>query len=126
MTVMAFALLVLFVFVYLIICRYFRFRRLKSILLKYDHIQVDYLFDIPYTITTSLSFALFRTYGIPTISRLLVQTNELVRSDVIGCFHFLVEEQIVIISLKDLKLKNLDQEDLLKKDWNLWKQMEKI
>ncbi|CAF0720729.1 unnamed protein product [Adineta ricciae] len=39
---------------------------------------------MPYTITTALSFALFRTYGIPTIARLLAQTNQLVHLDTAG------------------------------------------
>src|SRR5690349_19474622 len=88
MTIFTVALVVFLLFIYLFICRYFRFRRLKFILLKYNHVQLDYrkaqyivlvsaLFDMPYIITQSLSFALFRTYGIPTISRLLVYTNQL-------------------------------------------------
>ena len=88
-------LLCLFLFTYLLACRYFRFRRLKYILSKYNNVQLDYrtaqeitlittTFDMPYIIGLSVSFALFRTYGIPTISRLLVQTNQLAQLDIAG------------------------------------------
>ncbi|UJR21696.1 hypothetical protein I4U23_024773 [Adineta vaga] len=86
---------ILFVSIYLYFCRYFRFRRLKSILSKYTDVQLDYrtaqdivvqsaAFDMPYLIRTSLSFALFRTYGIPSIAHLLVQTNQLAHLDTAG------------------------------------------
>jgi hypothetical protein len=95
MTIFTYALLIFLIFIYLFLCRYLRFRRLKSILLKYNHVQLDYrqaqdivrvstVFEMPYTINKSLNFALFRTYGIPTISRLLVHTNQLVQSDLVG------------------------------------------
>ncbi len=95
MTMFTFTLLSSFLLIYLFLCRYFRFHRLKSLLLKYNHVQLDYrqaqdivlvsaTFDMPYIITTSLSFGLFRTYGIPTISHLLVQTNQLAQLDIAG------------------------------------------
>lgn len=34
-------------------------------------------YEFPFIIQQSLGFALFRTYGIPTISKLLVQTRQL-------------------------------------------------
>jgi hypothetical protein len=37
---------------------------------------------MPYIIGQAVSFALFKTYGIPSISRLLVQTNQLAHLDV--------------------------------------------
>jgi hypothetical protein len=88
-------LLILLFFTYLLAYRYFRFRRFKSILHKYNNVQLDYhkaqeillvsgTFDMPYIIGLSLSFALFKTYGIPTVSRLLVQTNQLAQLDVAG------------------------------------------
>ena len=43
-----------------------------------QEIQWDlYQLEFPFTTQKSLEFALFRTYGIPTISKLLVQTKQL-------------------------------------------------
>jgi len=36
-----------------------------------------FTYEFPFTMALSLSFALFRTYGIPSISKLLVQTKQL-------------------------------------------------
>ncbi|CAF0939241.1 unnamed protein product [Rotaria sordida] len=87
--------LILLLFIYLFICHYFRFQRVKYILTKYNHVHLDYhkaqeislltsSFDMPYLSQTSTSFALFKTYGIPTISQLLVRTNQLANLDVAG------------------------------------------
>lgn len=94
-TIFTCTLLLVLVWIYISICHYFRFHRLKSLLLKYKHVQLDYrqaqdivlssvLYDMPYMMVTSLQFALFRTYGIPTISRVLVQTNQLAQLDTAG------------------------------------------
>jgi len=106
MTIFTFALFTLLLSSYLSLCRYFRFRRLKSILLKYNHVQLDYrtaqdivlqsaTFDMPYITTISLSFALFRTYGIPSIAHLLVQTNQLAQLDTAGRR---AEDTVVLLS----------------------------
>ncbi|CAF1146825.1 unnamed protein product [Adineta ricciae] len=95
MTLSTFTCFIIFLSIYLCLCRYFRFRRLKSILSKYEHVQLDYrtaqdivlqssIFEMPYVMMTALSFALFRTYGIPTIAHLLVQTNQLAHLDTAG------------------------------------------
>jgi hypothetical protein len=95
MTSFTLTVLFLLVFTYLLACRYFRFRRLNYILHKYEHDHLDYrkaleicrltsAFEMPYTTGLSVSFALFKTYGIPSISRLLAQTNQLSRLDVAG------------------------------------------
>ena len=87
--------IVLLLFTYLFVCRYFRFRRIQYILRKYHNVQLDYRaaqhisqlqgeYDMPYMGLLSTSFALFKTYGIPTISRLLVQTNQLAQLDTAG------------------------------------------
>lgn len=83
------------VFTYLLACHYFRFYRLKSILNKYSNVKLDYqigheisllggTYEMPYMMNLATSFALFKTYGIPTISRLLVQTNQLAQLDIAG------------------------------------------
>ncbi|CAF0802559.1 unnamed protein product [Adineta ricciae] len=67
----------------------------QSILNQYDINTLDYqkgheisrlstFFDMPYISGLSISFALFKTYGIPSISRLLVQTDQLARLEVAG------------------------------------------
>jgi hypothetical protein len=95
MTIFILTLLFLLVFTYLLACHYFRFHRVKYILRTYNNVQLDYpkaqeisllngLFEIPYVMGLSSSFALFKTYGIPTISRLLVQTNQLAQLDIAG------------------------------------------
>jgi hypothetical protein len=95
MTTFIFTLIFLLVFTYLLACRYFRFRRIEYILRKYHNVQLDYhkaqdisllngLYEVPYIMKLSTSFALFKTYGIPTISRLLVQTNQLAQLDIAG------------------------------------------
>ncbi len=50
------------------ICYYFRFRRLKSLLLKYKHVQLlsGALYGTPYMTVMSFEFVLIRTYDIPT------------------------------------------------------------
>ena len=85
----------LLIFTYLFACRYFRFRRIQYIVRKYHNVQLDYRtaqditllhgeYEMPYMGALSASFALFKTYGIPTISRLLVQTNQLAQMDTAG------------------------------------------
>ena len=69
---------------YIYICQHLRFRRVKSILLNKDIVLISAIFDMPYTITTSLSCVLFRTYGIPIIAHLFVHTNRLVQLDTVG------------------------------------------
>jgi len=80
---------------YLFLCRIFRYRRLKNTIRKYKNVPLDYhkaqdislitsLYEMPYMMQLSVSFALFKTYGIPTISRLLAKTNQLARLEVAG------------------------------------------
>ena len=78
---------------YLTLVVFLRKRRLRSIFAKYPHItptsfasmtsEDAYLIqqqlgemEFPFTFEKALQFALFRTYGIPTISKLLVHTGE--------------------------------------------------
>lgn len=78
---------------YLTLVAFFRNRRLRSTLIKHPYItrtsfasmtnEDAYLIqrevgelEFPFTFEKSLQFALFRTYGIPTISKLLVQTSQ--------------------------------------------------
>lgn len=87
--------LVLIFFVYLLICRYLRFRRVDSIIKKYNHAPLDYLkaqdivietsaFDMPFFTRCATTYGLYRTYGIPTISELLVKTDQLGNRAVAG------------------------------------------
>ncbi|KAK7606023.1 hypothetical protein JOL62DRAFT_560556 [Phyllosticta paracitricarpa] len=79
---------------YLVLCRALRFRRTRKKLASYPyrtradyrHMTAQHAFEIhkylfelefPLLANRSLEFALFRTYGIPTISRLLVATKQL-------------------------------------------------
>lgn len=79
---------------YTLLCRTLRFRRLRKMLTKYPYktrgdmarmtneeaqeIQKELIqCEFPFTMNKALQFALFRTYGIPTISKLLVQTQQL-------------------------------------------------
>ncbi|CAF4738514.1 unnamed protein product [Rotaria sp. Silwood1] len=86
---------IVLLFIYLFICHYFRFHRVKYILTNYNNVHLDYhkaqaichltsALDMPFLSRISTSFALFKTYGIPTISRLLVQTKQLTTLDVAG------------------------------------------
>ena len=95
MVVSAFTSLLMALSIYLLACRYFRFRRIRSIERKYRHVPLDQhkaqdiclvsdLYEMPYILGMSSSFALFKTYGIPTISRLLVRTNQLARLETAG------------------------------------------
>ncbi|CAF2035955.1 unnamed protein product [Rotaria magnacalcarata] len=88
-------LFILLVFTYLLICRYFRFRRIKGIIEKYSNVKLDYrtaqevclltgAYDMPYVLELSTAFGLFRTYAIPTISEVLVKSNQLANKDVAG------------------------------------------
>ena len=78
---------------YLILVAYFRNRHLRSTRVKHPYPtrasfasmtnEDAYLIqqglcelEFPFTFEKSLQFALFRTYGIPTISKLLVQTSQ--------------------------------------------------
>lgn len=99
---------------YLFLCRMVRYRLLKKLLRKYKNVPLDYrgaqeivlmdtLYEMPYLTRFSVSFALFKTYAIPTISRLLVKTNQLARLEVAGrraedtgvllseCFHYNID-----------------------------------
>lgn len=79
---------------YVALCRRLRYNREKSILAKYGYLTradfkrmtnteayeiQDQLYsrEMPWTVLKGLQFALFKTYGIPTISKLLVQTKQL-------------------------------------------------
>ncbi|UJR27619.1 hypothetical protein I4U23_008900 [Adineta vaga] len=95
MTVFTLTLCLLLLCTYLLTCRYFRFRRLKYIFDRYSHTALDYhtgleisqltcFWEMPYLTGLSISFALFKTYGIPSVSRLLVQTDQLARLDIAG------------------------------------------
>ena len=87
-------LYLLFCLSYLILVASFRNRHLRSTLAKYPYTtrisfasmtnEDAYLIqqgiselEFPFMFDKSLQFALFRTYGIPTISKLLVQTSQL-------------------------------------------------
>ena len=94
------ALLAFSPYIYLILClsyltlvAFFRNQRLRSILLKHHYPtrpsfaamtnEDAYMIqqsigelEFPFTFEKALQFALFRTYGIPTISKLLVQTGQ--------------------------------------------------
>ncbi|THU87659.1 hypothetical protein K435DRAFT_969803 [Dendrothele bispora CBS 962.96] len=80
------------VLVYMGLVRFLRWKRYKTIHQKYQSkfeagtltpeeaqrvIAVSSQYDMPMLLTYSLSFALFKTYGIPTISKILVGTKEL-------------------------------------------------
>ncbi|KAJ6618009.1 hypothetical protein B0H10DRAFT_1796272 [Mycena sp. CBHHK59/15] len=77
---------------YLCVVRSLRWRRYNAIHTKYSSkfkagtlspdeaqevVQVSYLYDMPLLSEYSLAFALFKTYGIPSISKLLASTQEL-------------------------------------------------
>ncbi|EXJ77408.1 hypothetical protein A1O3_09634 [Capronia epimyces CBS 606.96] len=81
---------------YPLLCRALRFRRIRALQAKYkygspahpsfegmtadeahDIVQVVHDFEFPALFDKGLQFALFRTYGIPTISDLLVKTGQL-------------------------------------------------
>ncbi|KAK0659986.1 Mycophenolic acid synthesis protein B [Lasiodiplodia hormozganensis] len=79
---------------YTLLCKALRFQRLRRMQSKYPYmtrgdmarmtneeaqeIQKELIqCEFPFTMNKALQFALFRTYGIPTISRLLVQTQQL-------------------------------------------------
>lgn len=78
---------------YLTLVAFFRYHRLRSTLVKHPyHTRTSFAsmtnedayliqkeigeLEFPFTFEKSLQFALFRTYGIPTISKLLVQTSQ--------------------------------------------------
>ncbi|KAF8147796.1 hypothetical protein K438DRAFT_1779889 [Mycena galopus ATCC 62051] len=78
--------------VYLCVVRSLRWRRYNAIHKKYsakfrartltpeeaqEVIQLSYMYDMPSLSEYSLSFALFKTYAIPTISQLLLDTKQL-------------------------------------------------
>jgi hypothetical protein len=44
-------------------------------------IRVPFFYDLPFLSTTSLQFALFKTYGVPSISRLLLATGNFSQPD---------------------------------------------
>lgn len=79
---------------YTLLCRALRYQRVRRMRSKYPyktrddmaHMTGEEAFEIqrdlmeaefPFTTNKALQFALFRTYGIPTISKLLVQTKQL-------------------------------------------------
>ncbi|KAL1646877.1 hypothetical protein SLS58_003012 [Diplodia intermedia] len=79
---------------YTLLCQALRFRRLRKMRSKYRYktrgdmarmtnqeaqeIQKELIqSEFPFTMNKALQFALFRTYGIPSISKLLVQTQQL-------------------------------------------------
>ncbi|KAH8808385.1 hypothetical protein F5884DRAFT_673284 [Xylogone sp. PMI_703] len=87
------AILLALFFLYPILCSFLRFRRRDSMLRKYNYVDrtsfsrmtnadaqaiMRYVTELefPALVNMSLQFALFKTYGIPTISRLLVATKE--------------------------------------------------
>ncbi|PRP77689.1 hypothetical protein PROFUN_00550 [Planoprotostelium fungivorum] len=85
---------------YLLACRYFRFKRLRD--LQRDWIdrdgsfkirsvedariilEVSNLYESTFMWETSIELALFRTYGIPTISKVLVSTGQLSQPESAG------------------------------------------
>lgn len=86
-------LYLLFCLSYLTLVAFFRNRHLRSTLVKHPyHTRISFAsmtnedafriqqclgeLEFPFTFEKSLQFALFRTYGIPTISKLLVQTSQ--------------------------------------------------
>ncbi|KAJ7902790.1 hypothetical protein B0H14DRAFT_2667697 [Mycena olivaceomarginata] len=78
--------------VYLCVVRSLRWRRYNAIHKKYsakfrakaltpeeaqEILQLSFMYDMPTLAEYSLAFALFKTYGIPTISKLLLDTKQL-------------------------------------------------
>ncbi|KAJ6482051.1 hypothetical protein C8R47DRAFT_582237 [Mycena vitilis] len=78
--------------VYLCVVRLLRYRRLDAMQTKYsakfraktltpeeaqEVVQLSFTYDMPTLAEYSLSFALFKTYAIPTISQLLLHTRQL-------------------------------------------------
>ncbi|OMP88134.1 hypothetical protein BK809_0002891 [Diplodia seriata] len=83
---------------YTLLCQALRFRRLRKMRSKYRYktrgdmarmtnqeaqeIQKELIqCEFPFTMNKALQFALFRTYGIPSISKLLVQTQQLSKKE---------------------------------------------
>ncbi|KAF2088755.1 hypothetical protein K490DRAFT_72476 [Saccharata proteae CBS 121410] len=79
---------------YVLLCSLLRHRRVRQALSKYGYVNRDHLkhmtaqqafeiqqtifqYEFPFTTEKALQFALFRTYGIPTISSLLTKTAQL-------------------------------------------------
>lgn len=87
---------------YLALVKYMRFQNRDQLLKKYSHLnsksklkEMTYEesreiskilaeLDCPYISRTSLSFALFQTYSVPTISKLLIKTGRLNQSSCVG------------------------------------------
>ncbi|KAG0205532.1 hypothetical protein BGX28_002831 [Mortierella sp. GBA30] len=80
----------LLLFAYLVLVRRIRYRRINALLTKYPDPTLplrDYAvaqevstvltyYDFPYLNVVSLEFALFKTYGIPSISKILAATKQ--------------------------------------------------
>ncbi|EIM82611.1 uncharacterized protein STEHIDRAFT_63775 [Stereum hirsutum FP-91666 SS1] len=91
MAPLKFSISVLFIISYLVLVRCLRWRRYDKLHMKYmkrdinsltmreaqEILQLSLLWDMPDLVIYAYSFALFKTYGIPTISELLTNTNEL-------------------------------------------------
>lgn len=97
------SLLAGFLIGYLLLVRRLRFQRRDALLQRFHHLlqsnhslskmssqearqitQVLIRYDCPYIHTTSLSLALFQTYAIPSISKLLARTGRLVLPNCVG------------------------------------------
>ncbi|KAJ7736736.1 hypothetical protein DFH07DRAFT_753360 [Mycena maculata] len=78
--------------IYLYVVRSLRWKRYNAIHRKYsakfhagkltpeeaqEVVQLSFTYDYPKLLTSALSFALFKTYAIPTISKLLAETKQL-------------------------------------------------
>ncbi|KAJ7629474.1 hypothetical protein DFH06DRAFT_1225821 [Mycena polygramma] len=85
--------------VYLCIVRSLRYRRLDAMQKKYcakfrtktltpeeaqEVVQLSFTYDMPTLAEYSLSFALFKTYAIPTISQLLLHTKQLASQELVA------------------------------------------
>jgi hypothetical protein len=83
---------------YVLTVRLLRYRRVNRLIKKYGFSTREGMagmttyqaweiqksmhdYDFPFTMQKSLEFALFKTYGIPSISRLLVRTKQLVAKE---------------------------------------------
>ena len=102
---------VLCILAYLALVRFLRYRRLSDLVKQYPEYHASkvaaenmsyrdaekitslmFHFDTPYVASLALQFALFKTYGIPTISAVLQSTGQLQVFLTISFLSFLIDE----------------------------------
>ena len=121
----AFLLLALGVVVYLIVVRYFRFKRVNSYepldhLSGFDRIKAASsivnqmaFYEFPFVNSFSLEFGLFRTYAIPSISKILVGTKQFAPQNIgkrVDDTDFLIREMLSCpVQLYDETEKRLEE-----------------